>query len=166
MSRWSFLGRLCFIIYNHMLTSLFQEMWARRQGLWFLIISENNLPGPQQQRSKVPFDLTPRTKIRLRKCQTSIFFPLSFHDGLVRYCGQEQTLQWTRHSGKCDAWQLTWGAAAALTRQQMPFMCPFPNASLRTVEYEEGSGQSERRSRAAQIRAPLPWRREAGEGQC
>lgn len=97
MSRWSFLGRLCFIIYNHMLTSLFQEMWARRQGLWFLIISENNLPGPQQQRSKVPFDLTPRTKIRLQKCQTSFFFPLSFHDGLVRYCGQEQTLQWTRH---------------------------------------------------------------------
>lgn len=60
------------------------------------------------------------------------------------------------------AWLLMWGAAAALTRQQMPFTCPFPNASLRTVEYEGGSGQSER---AARIRAPLSWRWEAGEGR-
>lgn len=126
--------------------------------MWFLIISENNLPGPQQQRSKVPFDPTPRTKILLRN---SIVLFCFFFYKFPQWSG---ALLRTRHSGKREALLLTWGATAALTRQLMPFTCPFQNASLRTVEYKGGSGRSERGSRAAQIRPPQSWRRGRGKG--
>lgn len=90
MSRWSFFERLCFIIYNHMLTSLFPEMWARSQGLWFLIISENNWPGPQQQRSKVLLDPTPRTKTSLSE-NVKHRFVFFFSVSTMIWCDAEST---------------------------------------------------------------------------
>lgn len=132
--------------------------------MWFLIISENNLPGPQQQSSKGPFDLTPRTNIPLSENVKHLFSPpLTFHNGVrdtmakSRRCGGRDPL-WKRSARRRAE------GRAALTETTNALCVSFSNATPRSVEEEGGSGQS-RGSRAAQMGAPVSSQRKSGEGQ-